>query len=61
MFVSLHSYPNVTVTFAEDFVGTVEGKIVYDSNNAETHKLTIKGNGTFGKIESTNETVAKDQ
>ena len=54
------SYPNVTVTFAEDFVGTVEGKIVYDSNNAETHKLTIKGNGTFGKIESTNETVAKD-
>ena len=47
------SYPRATVTFAEDYSGSVKGKIVYDSPNADTHKLTINGNGTFGTIEAT--------
>ena len=47
------SYPSATVTFAEDYSGSVKGKIVYDSPNADTHKLTINGNGTFGTIEAT--------
>lgn len=47
------SYPSATVTFAEDYSGSVNGKIVYDSPNADTHKLTINGNGTFGTIEAT--------
>lgn len=44
-------YPNVTVTFDESYTGTINGHIVYDSPNAGTHKLYIKGNGTFGVIE----------
>ena len=44
-------YPNVTVTFDESYTGTINGRIVYDSPNASTHKLYIKGNGTFGVIE----------
>ena len=47
------SYPSAKVTFAEDYSGSVNGKIVYDSPNADTHKLTINGNGTFGTIEAT--------
>ena len=46
-------YPKVNVTFAEDYIGTIEGPIVYDSSNSETHKLNIKGNGTFGNISYT--------
>ena len=45
------NYPNVTVTFDESYTGTINGRIVYDSPNASTHKLHIKGNGTFGVIE----------
>lgn len=45
------NYPNVTVTFDESYTGTINGRIVYDSPNASTHKLYIKGNGTFGVIE----------
>lgn len=45
------NYPNVTVTFDESYTGTINGRIVYDSPNADTHKLYIKGNGTFGVIE----------
>ena len=44
------SYPSVNVTFEENFTGEISGKIMYDSSNAETHKLTINGNGTFGSI-----------
>lgn len=44
------NYPNVTVTFDESYTGTINGHIVYDSPNAGTHKLYIKGNGTFGII-----------
>ena len=47
------NYPKVNVTFAEDYTGTIEGPIVYDSSNSETHKLNIKGNGTFGNISYT--------
>ncbi|ANU42898.1 hypothetical protein ADH75_11295 [Flavonifractor plautii] len=46
------SYPSANVTFDESYTGTINGKIVYDSDNAETHKLTIQGNGTFGAIEA---------
>lgn len=46
-------YPKVTVTFDESYTGTINGRIVYDSPNAGTHKLYIKGNGTFGSIECT--------
>lgn len=56
------NYPNVTVTFDESYTGTINGRIVYDSSNASTHKLYIKGNGTFGSIECTSRSnsVAKD-
>lgn len=46
-------YPSVTVVFDESYTGTIQGTIVYDSSDSETHKLEIKGNGTFGKIEAT--------
>ena len=47
------NYPNVTVTFDESYTGTINGRIVYDNPNTGTHKLYIKGNGTFGSIECT--------
>lgn len=55
-------YPSATVTFDESYTGTINGKIVYDSDDSSTHKLTIKGNGTFGKIEASSkgEEAAKD-
>ena len=46
------SYPSTNVTFGESYTGTINGKIVYDSTDADTHKLTIQGNGTFGAIEA---------
>lgn len=56
------SYPSTTVTFDESYTGTINGKIVYDAPDASTHKLTINGNGTFGKIEASSkgEEAAKD-
>lgn len=56
------SYPKVTVTFDESYTGTINGRIVYDSPYASTHKLYIKGNGTFGSIECTSgsDSAAKD-
>lgn len=59
---SIGDYPNVTVTFDESYTGTINGRIVYDSPDADTHKLYIKGNGTFGSIECTSRSnnVAKD-
>ena len=48
------SYPSVNVVFDTDYTGTINGRILYDSPNAETHKLTIKGDGTFGRIDFTN-------
>lgn len=56
------SYPSLTVTFDESYTGTINGKIVYDATDASTHKLTINGNGTFGKIEASSkgEEAAKD-
>lgn len=57
-----NNYPKVTVTFDESYTGTINGRIVYDSPNAGTHKLYIKGNGTFGSIECTSgsDSAAKD-
>lgn len=57
------SYPSTTVTFDESYTGTINGKIVYDATDANTHKLTIKGNGTLGKIEASTraETAAKNE
>lgn len=51
------SYPSVKVVFDESYTGTIQGTIVYDSSNSETHKLEIKGNGTFGKIKATSEST----
>ena len=55
-------YPKVTVTFDESYTGTINGRIVYDSPEAGTHQLYIKGNGTFGSIECTsgNDSAAKE-
>ena len=46
------SYPSASVTFDESYTGTINGKIVYDSPDAKTHKLVIQGDGTFGTIEA---------
>ena len=46
------NYPSASVTFDESYTGTINGKIVYDSTDADTHTLTIQGNGTFGTIEA---------
>lgn len=56
------SYPRVAVVFDESYTGTIQGTIFYDSPDPETHKLEIKGNGTFGKIEATSQgaNAAKD-
>ena len=56
------NYPKVTVTFDESYTGTINGRIVYDSPDESTHKLYIKGNGTFGSIECTDKSnsAAKD-
>ena len=45
------SYPAATVTFDESYTGTINGVIVYDSSDASTHKLVIKGFGSFGEIQ----------
>lgn len=45
-------YPSVNVTFDESFTGTIAGKIVYDSTDAKTHTLAIKGNGSFAGIDA---------
>ena len=56
------NYLKVTVTFDESYTGTINGRIVYDNPNTGTHKLYIKGNGTFGSIECTSgsDSAAKD-
>lgn len=47
------SYPSVSVTFDDTFVGKVDGTIEYTGTDADIHKLTIKGNGTFtGEIKA---------
>ena len=51
------SYPSVEVVFDESYTGTIQGTIVYDSSDSRTHKLEIKGNGTFGKIEATSKST----
>lgn len=60
---NLNVYPSATVTFDESYTGTINGKILYDATNASSHKLTIKGNGTLGKIEASTraETAAKNE
>lgn len=48
-------YPSCSVTFANDFTGTVDGKIVYDSPDAATHKLVVEPGckGSFASVEAT--------
>ena len=46
-------YPGVTVTFDESYTGTINGIILYDSTDAGTHRLEIKGNGHFGGVQAT--------
>ena len=51
------NYPSVTVVFDKSYTGTIQGTISYDSPDSETHTLEIKGNGTFGKIEATSNSI----
>lgn len=45
------SYPDGTkVTFTEDYTGTIQGNIVYDSTDKAKATLTIQGNGGFQGI-----------
>ena len=45
-------YDNISVTFDENYSGTVQGTILYDSDDGTKGKLNIKGNGgTFTKID----------
>ena len=46
-------YPGVTVTFDESYTGIINGIILYDSTDAGTHRLEIKGNGHFGGVQAT--------
>ena len=46
-------YPSAKVTFDNSYTGTINGQILYDSPSAETHSLTINGNGQFGGIDRT--------
>lgn len=46
-------YEEVSVTFTDDYSGTVQGTIIYDSNDGKKGKLNIEGNGgTFTKIDT---------
>ena len=46
-------YEKVSVTFTDDYSGTIQGTIIYDSNDGENGKLNIEGNGgTFTKIDT---------
>lgn len=45
------SYPSVRVIFDNNYTGKITGRIVYDSPDAKTHSLTIKGNGHFAGID----------
>ena len=46
-------YDNISVTFDENYSGTVQGKIIYDSDDGDQGKLNIEGNGgTFTKIDT---------
>ena len=55
-------YDDVSVTFAEDYTGTVNGKILYESDDGTKGTLKIEGKGgTFGAIvpKSGSENAAK--
>lgn len=46
-------YEEVSVTFTDDYSGTVQGTVIYDSNDGKKGKLNIEGNGgTFTKIDT---------
>ena len=47
------SYPSTKVTFDDNYTGTIQGIIMYDSPDHTTHTLTINGNGHFGKVDYT--------
>ena len=52
----------VGVTFEQDYTGTINGTIIYDSTDGDKGKLEINGNGHFGKIDcsSGSEDAAKE-
>lgn len=52
------SYPSAHVTFDESYTGKITGKIVYDSPDANTHSLTIKGDGHFAGIDKLEKAAA---
>ncbi len=47
------SYPSAKVTFDENYTGEIGGTIRYDADDSSTHRITIKGDGTFKNIETT--------
>lgn len=49
----------VSVTFEEDYTGTVNGTIIYDSTDAEKGKLEIAGAGTFGSIKTSSSSTSE--
>ncbi len=57
------SYPNgTTVTFANDYEGTIDGYILYDTSDSTKATLTINGSGTFngGVVLSSDATTAAE-
>ena len=44
------------VTFDEDYTGTINGVILYDSTNPEKAQLNVNGNGYIGNIVTSKET-----
>ena len=53
------SYPGATVTFEDNYTGSINGTIMYDSTDANTHKLIVKGNGNFAGISTSSNTASE--
>ena len=56
----MSAYPSVSVIFDEDWTGTIEGTVLYDSESSDTHTLKVNGNGMITAIDTTDKEAAKD-
>ena len=56
----MSAYPSVSVIFDEDWTGTIEGTILYDSKSSDSHTLEVNGNGMITAVDTTNEEAAKE-
>ena len=56
------NYESVNVAFDSSYTGTIQGRVLYDSTDGNSHTLEIDGNGNFGKIDcsSGSENAAKE-